>query len=188
MKLLAVGCFFGYVILFFIVQQVIANIQNVQNVKRQQYLLFELYRLIALILITVGLATMKHGPYDNLLVVRLVGVALILLGIVMSMWAQIVLGRNWVGGIGLHTKHRLITHGPYRYIRHPLYSGMLVSGFGCALTSLNICYGLGSILFVAAYALRAFTEDVLLQRKFNRQFDEYASRTGAIFPKIRKRG
>lgn len=118
-------------------------------------------------------------------VVRAIGVIIMLIGLWLSMESQRELGRNWVGGIGLHKQHKLITTGPYRYVRHPLYSGLLVSSLGFGLVSLNIWMFLMGLSFCGSFAFRIPGEEALLRQKFKKKFDDYAEHTGRLIPKFR---
>src|SRR5262245_3954456 len=58
-----------------------------------------------------------------------------LAGLVVCIWARAVLGRNWSGSITFKEDHELIERGPYAYVRHPIYSGLLLMGLGSAINS-----------------------------------------------------
>ena len=61
------------------------------------------------------------------------GAALTLAGLLFTVWARVHLGRNWSATITLKEDHSLITSGPYRTVRHPIYSGLLLGFVGSAL-------------------------------------------------------
>jgi protein-S-isoprenylcysteine O-methyltransferase Ste14 len=61
------------------------------------------------------------------------GVAVLIAGLAFSVWARRWLGRNWSGVVTLKQDHELIRGGPYRHVRHPIYSGILLAFAGCAL-------------------------------------------------------
>jgi protein-S-isoprenylcysteine O-methyltransferase Ste14 len=115
-----------------------------------------------------------------------VGLLLVIAGIALSLWAQCVLGRNWVGGVGLHKNHRLITKGPYRFVRHPMYSGFLLSSIGLSIACWNLLYALMMACFIGGFLFRAYGEHHMLSERFTRQYPQYVARTGAIVPKLRK--
>jgi protein-S-isoprenylcysteine O-methyltransferase Ste14 len=188
MRVAVLSSFFVYTGLLGILQNIIAYRRGAANVPKKEYPRFNLYRLLSAILLLGGVLTMTHSALDNLIVVRLFGFVLISLGLVLSMWAQYELGKYWVGGIGLHKRHKLVTTGPYRYVRHPLYAGMWLSGIGICLVSLNILYGLAALMFAFAYTVRVPFEEHLLRQKFKQQYERYESETGGVIPHIRKRG
>jgi protein-S-isoprenylcysteine O-methyltransferase Ste14 len=63
----------------------------------------------------------------------LVGVACVAAGLGFACWARYVLGRNWSGIVTVKEDHELIRTGPYRYVRHPIYTGLLLGFIGTAI-------------------------------------------------------
>ena len=61
------------------------------------------------------------------------GVVIVALGLLFAIWARNVLGRNWSGIVTLKQDHELIRTGPYRYVRHPIYTGLLIAFAGSAI-------------------------------------------------------
>jgi protein-S-isoprenylcysteine O-methyltransferase Ste14 len=61
------------------------------------------------------------------------GVLLVAAGLLFACWARYVLGRNWSGVVTVKQDHELIRSGPYRYVRHPIYTGLLLAFVGTAL-------------------------------------------------------
>src|SRR5215469_6934447 len=62
-----------------------------------------------------------------------IGLALAIVGVALAIWARWHLGENWSGTVTLKEEHELVRSGPYRYIRHPIYTGMLVALAGTVL-------------------------------------------------------
>lgn len=112
------------------------------------------------------------------------GFVLVIVGLALSAWARDVLGRNWSGRVIIQDSHQLITSGPYAYVRHPLYTGIIV---GIAGTSL-IVGDLGSLIgffFALAFTLmKASREERLLETEFGSAYSSYRERTGTLFPRI----
>jgi protein-S-isoprenylcysteine O-methyltransferase Ste14 len=61
------------------------------------------------------------------------GVVIVALGLLFAIWARNVLGRNWSGVVTVKQDHELIRRGPYRYVRHPIYTGLLIAFAGSAI-------------------------------------------------------
>src|SRR5215471_1539125 len=61
------------------------------------------------------------------------GVIATIAGLLFSMWARLVLGSNWSGSVTIKQNHQLIRRGPYRFVRHPIYTGMLMALLATAL-------------------------------------------------------
>lgn len=83
----------------------------------------------------------------------------------------------------------LITKGPYRFCRHPLYLSFLIMIFGIDLlhrSVIGVVFTLTASIASAAY--RARTEDRLLRSKFHEEWDDYADEVGFFFPRFRRQG
>lgn len=73
----------------------------------------------------------KVVPYGP--AVYFVGVAVLAAGLAFSIWARAWLGRNWSGIVTVKQDHELVRGGPYRYVRHPIYTGILFGLIGSAI-------------------------------------------------------
>lgn len=112
------------------------------------------------------------------------GVALTYLGLSLTLWSRIRLGRYWSGVVALKQDHRLIQVGPYRVIRHPLYSGIILAAFGMVLAFTTWSSLLGVASLIACFERRARTEDNLLAAEFGAEFELYRHRTGRLLPRL----
>ena len=59
--------------------------------------------------------------------------AVVLFGLAVTLWARLALGRNWSGSVTFKQDHELIERGPYHYVRHPIYTGLLLMALGTAM-------------------------------------------------------
>jgi protein-S-isoprenylcysteine O-methyltransferase Ste14 len=114
-----------------------------------------------------------------------VGVAIMLSGIIFRQYAISFLGKFFTATIQIKNNHELIRAGPYRYIRHPSYLGILIIslGLGIALAnwiSLLLCIVLPEI----GVLQRIKVEEKELERHFGRQYQDYRKSTWRIFPYI----
>jgi protein-S-isoprenylcysteine O-methyltransferase Ste14 len=111
------------------------------------------------------------------------GLALTVAGIAFAIWARWHLGENWSATVTLKEGHELINTGPYRRIRHPIYTGMLLAFVGTALTlgEYRALISIGIVL-VAFYA-KAKKEEQFLAQEFGEKFREHSRRTGMFLPR-----
>jgi protein-S-isoprenylcysteine O-methyltransferase Ste14 len=97
------------------------------------------------------------------------------------------LGANYRGGVGLYAAHSLVTTGPYHYIRHPIYVAFIAIMGLVLLLSANWVLGLSGLLLVASIAVvRIPVEERQLHEHFGTAWEAYCTRTGSIFPRIRR--
>ncbi len=95
------------------------------------------------------------------------------------------LGTNWSVTLEIRESHRLVTEGVYRHIRHPMYTALLLYGFGQALVIPNWVAGPAyPLAMVLLLALRLGPEEELMRDRFQGEYDAYASRTKRLIPGI----
>ncbi|HEY5694360.1 MAG TPA: isoprenylcysteine carboxylmethyltransferase family protein [Gaiellaceae bacterium] len=110
-----------------------------------------------------------------------IGLALFASGLLFAVWARVHIGRNW--GTPMTQKHEpeLVTSGPYRLVRHPIYSGILVAGLGTAV-ALSwwwlAAFGLAAIYFLYA----ATVEERFLSEQFPATYPVYKQATRMLVP------
>ena len=110
-----------------------------------------------------------------------VGVILCALGLGFAVWARRHLGNNWNGQPSIQEHHELITSGPYQYVRHPIYTGMLLAFFGSALLG-NLVWLIILIATFAIFMMRIKTEEEFMMKIFPEQYPEYKKHTKALIP------
>jgi protein-S-isoprenylcysteine O-methyltransferase Ste14 len=127
---------------------------------------------------------MRLGPeVDVPEPLRWVGLALVVLGVAFALWAIATLGRHYDLELEIHQGHELVRGGPYRFVRHPVYTGLGLHFAGACLATGNLLFMGGTLLvtFPALY-LRAKTEERLLRERFGAAYDEYARRVRMLVP------
>jgi len=112
------------------------------------------------------------------------GFIAILIGLGIATWARIHLGTNWSGVVTLKEGHELIRTGPYRNIRHPIYTGILIAFFGNIL-QLGQVRGLITLAIIwLSFYIKARREESFLRQEFGPKFDEHIRHTGMFLPKF----
>jgi len=114
-----------------------------------------------------------------------IGVALIWAGIAVRVWAIRTLGNFFNTRVVVRQDQRLITSGPYKYLRNPAYTGivMTILGFGVAMgnwISLITLLAFGCVPFL----LRIAVEDRALAARFGQEYEEYRRNTWSLLPFI----
>ncbi len=95
------------------------------------------------------------------------------------------LGRQWALRARLVEDHKLITVGPYAYVRNPIYTGMLGMLIATGLTMEHwIALLVAVVVFVVGLVIRVRSEEKLLRAAFGEEFEEYARRVPAVLPGI----
>ena len=129
--------------------------------------------------------TFPQGALPEPLIFYLTGLVLFFLGLVIRWVAIIYLGRFFTVNVAIAEDHQLITTGPYRYVRHPSYTGTLLVFLGFGLCMLNF-YSLVTVFLPIAVAFlwRMHVEESALQAAFGERYREYRARTARLIPHL----
>jgi protein-S-isoprenylcysteine O-methyltransferase Ste14 len=116
---------------------------------------------------------------------RIFGILLMFANVLFFLWVHISLGNNWSPIVELNKTHILITQGPYKYIRHPMYASIFIHCIALWLVTANIFIGLCAFLsFAIIYPFRIKSEEKMMIDKFGDEYKNYIKKTGRLFPKI----
>jgi protein-S-isoprenylcysteine O-methyltransferase Ste14 len=116
---------------------------------------------------------------------RWIGLALVVLGVALALWAIVTLGRHYDLELEIHSDHELVRSGPYGFVRHPIYTGLGLHFAGACLATGNLVLIAGTLLVIfPALYLRARTEERLLRERFGATYDDYAKKVGMLVPLV----
>jgi protein-S-isoprenylcysteine O-methyltransferase Ste14 len=116
--------------------------------------------------------------------VRVLGVALSLYAIVMMPWATRVLGRSYAPGPAVLHEHALVSSGPFRLVRHPIYSAVAALWLGAALGTLNWLLLAPWPMILTGVTRQSRAEEGMLRAKFGDTYNTYAAPKGRLVPKL----
>ena len=103
-------------------------------------------------------------------------------GLAIAVWARRHLGRYWSGAIARKEGQRIVRTGPYRLVRHPIYTGLLVAVLGSALVLGNLRGFLALLCITLAYALKIRREEQFLMTEFGDDYRRYRAEVKALIP------
>lgn len=101
-------------------------------------------------------------------------------------WTHIALGQQWSVQLILREKHQLITTGPYRRVRHPMYTSVLLWVTSLAIVSANWLFVILAAAGIGVILSRVPKEEQMMLRAFGQEYDAYMKRTGRYFPRVRR--
>jgi len=110
-----------------------------------------------------------------------IGLVLFALGLGFAIWARLHIGRNWGGPMTQKDDPELVTSGPYRLVRHPIYSGILVAGLGTAL-ALSWWWLIAVALAGVFFLYSAKIEERFLTDRFPVVYPDYKRSTKMLVP------
>lgn len=111
-----------------------------------------------------------------------IGAVIVAAGLAFAIWARVHLGRNWSGTVTLKEEHELVRNGPYRWVRHPIYTGLLFAFLGSAV-ALGQWRGLLAVLIVFVALWRKLRmEERWLGEIFGDAYARYRREVPALVP------
>jgi len=132
-----------------------------------------------LVISALDIAILRHGRF-TLTAVGVLGVALFLAGLSLYGVARLTLGRFFSEAVRIMPEHKLITNGPYRIIRHPIYLGEILYGLSIPMI-LGSLYGFVIMLALIPMLLhRIGIEEKVLVSRFGQEYVEYAQACAVI--------
>jgi protein-S-isoprenylcysteine O-methyltransferase Ste14 len=150
------------------------------NKDKGSYLIVVAPSIVAMIIVFV-LRSFEVGVFNGSL--QYIGLILIVFGIVLREWSIWVLGKHFTVQVQIREKAKLVTQGPYKYIRHPAYTGSLLSFTGVPLA---IGTWSGAVIAVivcwTVHLYRIRVEEEALQEAFDSEYEEYKKKTWKLFP------
>lgn len=124
---------------------------------------------------------LRFAPDTTALAVT--GVALTAAGVGLAMWARWALGENWSAVVSIREDHKLVRVGPYRSMRHPIYTGILLGLLGTALVVGEVRGLLAVAIAWGGFYYKARKEEAFLFREFGARFEAHAKQTGMFLPR-----
>lgn len=115
-----------------------------------------------------------------------VGHVLFWISVAVAIWARQTIGWNWAHAADFQILpgQQLVTWGPYAYVRHPMYSALLVMFIGVELLTTSWLI-LGAVPLIWFFIWQSKKEEAILMKAFPKEYREYSKRAGMLFPKMR---
>ena len=155
------------------------SLSSESGASRQIHVLL-MYGALALAFIRVPWLTGRWLPKTTAVIAT--GFAVQLGSFALAAWARGHLGRNWSAAIASKAEHQLVRSGPYRLVRHPIYSAMLGMFLGTALISGTVHALLALVVMSAAYVRKIRLEERLLEEVFGTDYEAYRHEARAVIP------
>ena len=170
-----------------------ARLNHKKTIKAENFVTFFRRMLPPLVAFAVALALMHRFWPGHLreplsspppLWGSTVGVALLYLGFALTFWARVTLGGNWSGRITLKQDHELITTGPYRFVRHPIYTGLILALLGSVVGEENLLLVFVLIAVTWGFVIKARIEESYMLGNFGTRYEDYRAHTGLLLPRL----
>lgn len=136
---------------------------------------------LPLVILLTRFGEMRAGLFP----LRIVAVVISLCFLITLPWMMVTLGRFALPGSGVYGDHKLITTGPYSFLRHPLYSAAIILWLSAGVGTMNRLLLVLWPLFIASTVLIPIRhEEKLMSEKFGAEYERYAESTARLIPGI----
>ena len=125
----------------------------------------------------------RFGPPQSAL-----GLGLLVAGLLFTVWARRALGENWSADVAIRQGHELICRGPYKIVRHPIYTGGIIGSAGCALMGSQWRGLVGWALVFSTLAFKSRLEELRLFELFGERYTHYCAQVPALVPGLPRFG
>ncbi len=113
-----------------------------------------------------------------------VGLALTFAGLAFTVWARFYLGTNWSGSVQVKAEHALVRTGPYRWVRHPIYTGLLAAFLGSGLAMDQWRGVLAFVIVLLGFWYKLRLEERWMIETFGDAYRDYRKHSKALIPGV----
>ena len=141
-------------------------------------------RLLLAVVIIVSVRGARHGATAAAVTgpaPKAVGLTLWALGLALAVWARVYIGRNWGTPMSHKEDPELVTSGPYRFVRHPIYSGIILAMLGTAV-ALTLYWLIAAALLGAYFIYSAKAEERYMTEQFPEAYPAYKRKSKMLIP------
>lgn len=164
------------------------NVKSTKEFKRRSPMLWVVIGiavLMSLIKFTSLIPLILISPlFYVTFTINIIGIIFAIIGLIIAISARITLGKNWSSAVVLKEKHQLITSGVYSYVRHPIYSGVLLMILGSAITLASPIAILILLAVLVTYIFKINDEEKLLSKYFAKEYIKYKKHTKVLIPYV----
>jgi len=119
--------------------------------------------------------------------VQWIGVVIGLVSLPFIGWIHWTLGKNFSKSLTIQDNHQLVTTGPYKLVRHPMYTVFIFWFLSWFLVTANLSHLITWVISVVYFVIRIPEEEQMMHEEFGDIYQEYVKRTNRLFPRLRKK-
>jgi protein-S-isoprenylcysteine O-methyltransferase Ste14 len=169
---------------------VVSGLRTKRNIKNQSsgwQILYTVILVMGVYLIFakhIGISWLDRQLFAVTVPVVVAGLLVVLMGVAFSIWARLMLGDNWSNRVTVKEDHTLVQSGPYRIVRHPIYSGILLGMLGSALQRGEVRSFVGLMICGFSFWLKTRAEEQFMVQTFGEKYMQYRRKVKALAPFI----
>ncbi|MGB0949338.1 MAG: methyltransferase family protein [Marinirhabdus sp.] len=165
--------------------------QKIKKAKKKEDIRFRVFYMffwVAPVLITffnaIPTQWLNKRLYIENSTLNIVAFILAIVSLAFMVWSRVVLGENWSGRVAIKENHNLITSGPYRYVRHPMYTGFIFAFLWSAVLLGEVRGLISFIILIIGIVIKLRMEERFVREAFGEEYIAYAKRVKKIVPLI----
>jgi len=160
------------------------NKEAAKSYKKSKIETFSMYGFVGICYVCILKGVGVYKSYEWL---RLIGALLVYISLMINLYGRVVLQSNWSNQIRIREDHHIVTDGPFKFVRHPLYTTTILMIYGAAMCYSNyVVIILNTLIFIPVMKYRAKQEEVELV-KYLEGYSDYQDNVGMLFPKRRRK-
>jgi protein-S-isoprenylcysteine O-methyltransferase Ste14 len=152
--------------------------------KKDILFFFPAFIIWLILLMGTSFQNLQRPLYTMQSPMNVVGALIFIIGLVITVNAQMTLKRNYSGTLRIREGHQLITHGIYKYVRHPVYTGTLLRTFAIPIYTTSLLGFLFALVGIPLFIYRIGVEEQMLIEEFSDEYLEYTKATRKLFPYV----
>jgi protein-S-isoprenylcysteine O-methyltransferase Ste14 len=171
-----------------VVVWVVSALRTKRSIKNQSSGWQILYTVILVVGVSlifakqIGIPWLDRSLFSVTVPIVLAGLLVVLMGVVFSIWARLMLGDNWSNRVTVKEDHTLVRSGPYRIVRHPIYSGILLGMLGSALQRGEVRSFVCVAICGFSFWLKTRAEEQFMVQTFGEEYLQYRHKVKALAP------
>ena len=127
-------------------------------------------------------AAINHQFVPHTEAVQWLGACICVPGVLRAIWARRTLADNWSADVEFKQGHKLVVRGPYQFVRHPIYTSLLVMALGTAIKAGQVVGFVGVGFFLLGFWIKLKQEEQVMLRHFPEEYPAYKLRVKALVP------
>ena len=140
--------------------------------------------ILWIIILVISFWDLKHPIYTVNTPMRISGIIIFLSALTFRVYAATTLNKSYSYTLEIREGHQLVTSGLYKYIRHPIYTGVILGAFSIPIYSSSLRGFVVTMLVIPLFMYRIGNEEKMLIEKYGEKYEEYQEHTWKLFPYI----
>jgi protein-S-isoprenylcysteine O-methyltransferase Ste14 len=178
-----VFCWVVFLLYWWLMSRKVKSTAYAQSSAARSFYLF--FLLLGFVLLYAPVASIGPLGYQIIPVSQrygTIGAVISLLGVWFAIWARKTLGDNWSGNVTFKKGHELIQSGPYKIVRHPIYTGFELCFLGAAITIGQLKGFVGLAIIFFNHMQKINLEEEIMKKQFPGQYEDYSKRVKRLIP------